>query len=168
MKEGLIAFLGFLAASLMQVMVVTANFLQSDRLTPTEATRLSNALTRQQKFWLGLLIATVAALVVVIVGSASKDIAKQVTYFSGHKIEFTISWAAVTVFLIASTFSFVFYRMFALMSGMMSLHRLRAELVLLAAQRAADEKASLLQERAKPKEAITPPGYGRILEPPKI
>lgn len=55
MKEGLIAFLGFLAASLVQVMPLTANFLQSDRLSPYEAERLTASLTKQQHYWIGLL-----------------------------------------------------------------------------------------------------------------
>jgi hypothetical protein len=70
MKEGLIAFLGFLAASLVQVMPLTANFLQADRLNPAEAERLTASLTKQQYYWIGLLSATIAAMVIVIVGAA--------------------------------------------------------------------------------------------------
>lgn len=55
MKEGLIAFLGFIAASLMQVMPITANFVQADKLTPTEAKKIVDSLTRQQHYWIGLL-----------------------------------------------------------------------------------------------------------------
>lgn len=41
MNQGLLAFLGLIAAALVQVIPVTANFLQSDELTPEEARRLS-------------------------------------------------------------------------------------------------------------------------------
>lgn len=168
MKEGLIAFLGFLAASIIQVMVVTANFLQADKLNPAEALRLSKELTRQQHFWIALLYATIFALIIIIVGAALKDVVKPVIYFPEENYKFEISWPAVVVFFMASAFCFVFYRMFALLDGVLSLHNLRAELVMAAAQREADEKAIALQEAARQERRIVPSDYGKILPPPKI
>lgn len=168
MKEGLIAFLGFLAASVIQVMVVTANFLQSEKLNPGEVKRLANALTRQQHFWIGLLVATVLALIFVIIGSALKDVAKPEFYFKGTEHQFEMRWDAVVVFFMASSFSFVFYRMFALLSGVLSLHNLRIELVMAAAQREADEKVQIMVESAQPVRRFVPDNYGEILDPPNI
>ena len=47
-KDGLIAYLGFLSAAVIQVIPVTANFLQGDDLKPEETRRLNRQLERQQ------------------------------------------------------------------------------------------------------------------------
>jgi len=160
MKEGLIAFLGFLAASLMQVMPLTANFLQSDRLTPMEATRLTASLTKQQQYWMGLLSATIAAMVIVIVGAALKDrVADMAPFF------WRISWSAVVCFFVAASVSFVLVKMLGLFKGMMSLHHLRGELVINAAKREAAEKIAAIQTKAESINSIVPEDYGRIVHP---
>lgn len=168
MKEGLIAFLGFLAASVIQVMVVTANFLQSDKLNPAEAEKLSQELTRQQYFWIGLLLACVTSLIFVIVGSALKSHVGQSSFFDGEFYNFTVSWSAVVVFFISTSVTFVFYKMFSLLFGVLSLHKLRSELVMAAARREAEEKAKTIQVAAQPKSTFVPEGYGSIVEPPNI
>lgn len=160
MKEGLIAFLGFLAASLVQVMPVTANFLQSDRLTPSEAVRLTASLTKQQRYWMGLLSATIVALVIVIVGAALKDlVADRIPFF------WRIDWAAVVCFFIATSVSFVLMKMLGLFEGLMSLHHLRGELVLNAAKRDAAEKIATIQTDNKLTNPIVPEDYGRVVHP---
>lgn len=162
MKEGLIAFLGFLAASLMQVMPITANFVQADRLTPNDAKRIVASLTRQQHYWIGLLSATVAALLVVIISSALKSPLEKIsTEWHG------ITYSSICCFLIAATFSFVLIKMIGLFDGMLSLHNLRAQLVLDAANRAAIEKKAAIQASAGSLAPITPPGYGEIIDQPK-
>ncbi|MBD9402103.1 hypothetical protein [Comamonas sp. CMM02] len=168
MKEGLIAFLGFLAASVIQVMVVTANFLQSDRLKPVEAERLSKELTKQQYFWIGLLLSCVISLVFVIIGSALKSHVGNSTIFDGKTYELTISWSAVVVFFISASVAFVFYKMFTLIFGMLSLHKLRSELVIAAARREAEDNAKIIQNSAQPSSTFVPEGYGSIVEPPKV
>ncbi|WP_220815662.1 hypothetical protein [Pseudomonas paralcaligenes] len=159
MKEGLIAFLGFIAASLMQVMPITANFIQSDRLTPIEAGRLARSLTNQQHYWAGLLVATILALIFVIFLSAStKSI-----------IESQFSWyfltaANISCFLIAAIISFVMLKMVGLLSGMLSLHNLRVELVLESANRAAKDRKEDIQSKAANVSPELPDGYGKVIE----
>lgn len=162
MKEGLIAFLGFLAASLVQVMPITANFLQSDRLTPHEAERLSKSLTNQQKYWMGLLAATILAMILVIVSVAAKDAAKTVLVDASS---FQIDIGRVLTFLVVLTISFVLVKMLGLFEGLMSLHRLRAELVMNAAKREAAEKIERSQLPKSEFRAVLPEGYGKIVQP---
>jgi hypothetical protein len=165
MKEGLIAFLGFLAASLMQVMPLTANFLQSDKLTPSEAKRLTDSLTKQQHYWIGLLSATIAAMVIVIVGAALKERVISLEPAFQHRWFLNISWSAVVCFIIASSVSFVLMKMIGLFEGMLSLHRLRAELIITGANRYAAETATAIRKEAEITEPLVPPDYGRIVRP---
>lgn len=162
MKEGLIAFLGFLAASLVQVMPLTANFLQSDRLSPREAERLTASLTKQQHYWMGLLSAAIAAMAIVIVGAALTERVKGVgwTIDSRH-----FELGQLVCFFIASSISFVLVKMLGLFEGLMSLHRLRGELVLNAAKREAAEKAAVIQRNAEMPGSIVPTDYGSVLRP---
>jgi len=165
MKEGLIAFLGFLAAALVQVMPITANFLQSDKLTPTEAEKLLASLTRQQHYWIGLLTATIVTLVVVIVGVALKDRVEGLQPLFEHSLFMDISWGAVVVFFVASSLGFVLVKMLGLFDGLLSLHHLRGELVINSAKRDAAEKATKLQQSIDLNGQITPEGYGQIIRP---
>lgn len=156
MKEGLIAFLGFLSAALIQVMTLTANFLQSDKLTPQEAEKLTRSLTNQQRYWMGLLMATIATMFIVIIGSALKS-----------RIEnFPIHASELMCFLIASSVAFVFMKMLGMLNGIMSLHRLRGELVVNAAKRAAAEKAEIIQKDLAPKIPIVGESYGKLFSEP--
>ena len=165
MKEGLIAFLGFLAASLVQVMPLTANFLQADRLNPAEAVRLTASLTKQQHYWVGLLSATVAAMVIVIVGSALKDRVGSFDLIFEHAWAWNVSWSQVVVWVVASSVGFVLTKMLGLIEGMLSLHRLRGELVINTAKRNASEQISAMQRDAVLETPLVPPDYGRIARP---
>lgn len=162
MKEGLIAFLGFVAASLMQVMPITANFVQADRLNPSEARKIVDSLTRQQHYWIGLLSATIAALLVVIVSSALKAPLEKLP---GEWHGFTYS--SICCFFIAALFSFVLIKMLGLFEGMLSLHNLRAELVLESANRSASEKKAAIKASAGSPKPMLPDGYGAIVDQPK-
>lgn len=165
MKEGLIAFLGFLAASLVQVMLLTANFLQSDRLNPSEAERLTTSLTRQQYYWIGLLSATIAALVIVIVGAALKERIVNLAPIIQSDRFGGIGWSEIVCFLIAASVSFVLMKMIGLFEGMLSLHRLRSELVVNSAKREAYEKMVRIQEVAEGSAPLVPSDYGKIVQP---
>jgi hypothetical protein len=165
MKEGLIAFLGFLAASLMQVMPLTANFLQSDRLSPSEAERLTASLTKQQHYWIGLLSATIAAMVIVIVGSALKERVTNLAPAFEHRLFMEVGWSAVVCFFIASSVSFVLVKMLGLFEGMLSLHRLRVELVINSAKREAAYRAAAIQKEAEVSTPLVPPDYGKVVRP---
>lgn len=167
MKEGLIAFLGFLSASLVQVMPLTANFLQSDKLSVRDAIRLTDSLTKQQYYWVGLLCATIFALVVVIVGAALKQFVDALEpLFSLDWIE--VRWSALVTFLIASSVSFVIVKMLGLFQGMLSLHRLRTELIIDAAKKDAADKARRERTEACMPAPTLPDGYGEIVPPSAV
>jgi hypothetical protein len=162
MKEGLIAFLGFLAAALVQVMPLTANFLQSDRLSIPEAERLTASMMKQQRYWIGLLSSTIMAMVIVIVGAALKErVAGSAPLF------WIIDYSALICFFVATSVSFVLMKMLGLFEGVMSLQRLRGELVINAAKRDAAQKVAMIQREAEIgiKTPIVPEDYGRIVHP---
>lgn len=160
MKEGLIAFLGFLAAALVQVMLLTANFLQSDKLTLPEAERLTASLTKQQRYWMGLLSATIVAMVIVIVGAALKEhVVGSTPLFWG------VGLSSLVCFFIVTSVSFVLMKMLGLFEGMMSLHHLRGELVINTAKRNAAEKAAEFRKDAAVTTPLVPEGYGSIARP---
>lgn len=165
MKEGLIAFLGFLAASLVQVMPLTANFLQSDKLSVQEADRLTDSLTKQQLYWVGLLTATITALVLVIVGAALSAPVANLKPFFRHEWFWEVSWAQVVTFFMAFGVSFVLAKMLGLFQGMLSLHRLRVELVINAAKREAAEKSAAAHRETQPAAPRLPEGYGAVVRP---
>lgn len=165
-KEGLIAFLGFLAASLVQVMPITANFLQSDKLTVIEAERLTKSLTRQQHYWMGLLWVTMVALVVVIIGSSLESVVANAEPVFVHRWFIDVSWSAAVTFFITGSVCFVLVKMVGLFEGMLSLHQLRADLVVAAAKRAAAEKLALLHREARLVPPQLPDDYGAVISPP--
>jgi hypothetical protein len=166
MKEGLIAFLGFLAAALVQVMPITANFLQSDKLTVNEAERLTKSLTRQQHYWMGLLWVTIGALVVVIVGAALKSVVTGAEPLLIHRWFINVSWSALVTFFIVASITFVLVKMAGLFEGMLSLHHLRADLVVATAKREAAEKTSRAQSEAHLVAPRLPDDYGAVISPP--
>lgn len=166
MKEGLIAFLGFLAAALVQVMPITANFLQSDKLTVIEAEHLTKSLTRQQRYWMGLLWVTIGAFVVVIVGSALKSVVIDAKPLFMHRWFIDISWSAIVTFFIAGSMTFVLVKMVGLFEGMLSLHHLRADLVVATAKREAAEKTARAQSEARLVPPPLPDDYGAVISPP--
>lgn len=162
MKEGLIAFLGFLCAAVVQVMPITANFLQADRLNPTEAERLTRSLTKQQHYWIALLSCAIATMMIIIISSALKSRLEPLTE-EWHGL----TYGSIPSFLIASSTCFVMVKMLGLFEGMLSLHHLRGELVINAAKRAATDKVRAVQHEGRKVKPITPPDYGQILPPPK-
>lgn len=163
MKEGLIAFLGFLCAAVVQVMPITANFLQADRLNPTEAERLTRSLTKQQHYWIALLSSAILTMMVIIISSALKSRLDLIPG-SWHGL----TYASIPCFLIASTTCFVMVKMLGLFEGMLSLHHLRGELVINAAKRAATEKMKSVQSGAGKTKQVVPKDYGKILPPPTL
>lgn len=159
MKEGLIAFFGFLAASLVQLMPITANFIQSDKLNPSEAEKLTRSLTKQQHYWIGLLSLTIVALVSVIVGSALKaPLAKY-----DDQVWYGLTYSSSISFAIAFFTFAVLVKILDLFEGILSLHKLRGELVILAARRSAQEKADILNASAADIKISVPKDYGKII-----
>lgn len=168
LSNGLIAFFGFLAAAVVQVIPITANFLQSDRLTETEARRLSNTLERQQHYWLGLLVSTIFALVIVIFVSIATENTGSRNIQIGER-HFLLTYAQVISGFIAFVILFVFARILGLIDGVLSLQRLRAQLVMNAAKRAAAEELErhrLRHEAAMlTSDPLVPSSYGEIVQP---
>ena len=162
MNQGLLAFLGLIAAALIQVIPVTANFLQSDELTPDEAARLSRGLRRQQHYWLGLLASVIVAFVLVVIASVLKD-RTTLTFHSGKKVDI----APFASLLLSASVTFVVVKFAGLFGGILSLHRLREELVLNAAKRRAAEKVEAAQKSLPFPTKITPDDYGTIIHPPQ-
>lgn len=164
MNQGLLAFLGLLAAALIQVIPVTANFLQSDRLTPVEAGRLSAQLSKQQRYWIGLLISTVATFATIVFVSVLKDR----TQWSFGRLG-VHDVGPVFSALVTFGVSFVLLKTTAIVGGVMSLQELRNELVLSAARREASAEVERLQQRQQPLQAdlgnVVPPDYGSIIPP---
>lgn len=162
MNQGLIAFLGFLAAALVQVIPVTANFIQSDRLFPAEAKRLSAALKKQQDYWVGLLAATVAVLALIIIVSASAK-RTEIPLAGGWVIDVGPYLSGLVGFGI----TFVFAKMIGLFKGVLSLQTLRNGLVIAASERHAAEREEAAQNLRDtyPGEPIVPPDYGKIVQP---
>lgn len=106
--------------------------------------------------------ATVAALLVVIISSALKNPLEKLP---GEWHGF--SFSSIPCFFIASFFGFVLIKMVGLFEGMLSLHNLRAELVIESALRAAVEKKTAIQSSAGSVKPILPDGYGAIVDQPK-
>lgn len=164
MKEGLIAFYGFLAATLVQVMPVTANFLQSEKLTPAEARLLTDSLTKQQHYWIGLLWLTIFAMICIIVGSAVKSRLEPFDSNYWH----CLNLSSIPSFFIAFTVLQVLSRLAALFGGMLSLHSLRTELILAAAEKLAKERGDDIKRRTVSTPVKVPDSYGAVLPPPDI
>ncbi|MNU43066.1 hypothetical protein D3C71_318420 [compost metagenome] len=160
-NDGLLAFFGLLAAALFQVIPITANFLQADDLTPEEARRLCGALERQQKFWIGMLAATVLAFTTVVLASLAKDWLVVDLYKVGR-----VDLSPGASFLIGSSVCFLLLRMVSVLNGVLSLQRLRSALVLSAAKRRAAAKAEKIQQELSPARSIVPSDYGSIQAPP--
>lgn len=160
MNSGLLAFLGLLAAALIQVIPVTANFVQSDSLTPFEAEHLSKQLTKQQRYWLGLLAVTIATTVLVILTSVLRD-AKPLVILSDQNIDVAQALSG----LVSASMTFLIFKMVGLFQGVLSLQRLRNDLVIAAAKRGAAEKAEVAQHKANLPTNIVPESYGKIIRP---
>lgn len=157
MNQGLLAFLGLLAAAIVQVIPVTANFLQSDRLTPTEARRLSKQLSAQQKYWVGLLVSTVIAFAVIVVVSVLKERTEVAAY--GYSFSIGPTFSALVVFCLV----FLVMRLPQIVRGVLSLQELRSELVLNAALRNAAEEVRERQAQEIIPGNVVSQDYGAIV-----
>lgn len=160
-KEGLIAYFGFLSAAVIQVIPLTASFIQSDQLNPTQTRLLNAALRRQQIYWLGLLAVTVFCLIIYVACSAiDKDAFKD-------NIGFVSPRGLISGFLVFSL-AFLFSRMFGIFTGIMSLHSLRAKLVEDAADLRAAAKVDAHNTGGPAGVVVLPAGYGVAAGPQGI
>jgi hypothetical protein len=159
MNQGLLAFLGLLAAALVQIIPVTTNFLQSDFLTPVEAEKLTGQLTKQQQYWIGLLASTIASVALVVVVSVLKG-RTEITFWNDYVLDSGPAFSA----LVGLMLSFVLIKMIGIFQGVISLQKLRTELVLNAAKRNAAAHVATAYAEAELPAAITPKGYGSIVQ----
>lgn len=161
LDQGLLVFLGLLVAALVQVIPVTANFLQSDQITTDEAKRLTAALEEQQKYWLSLLGVSVITAMLLIVDNFAKGL-----------LEFTLpGYGPVSLDPLLSSITAAFVALvaaktFGFFPGVQSLQRLRSELVIEAAIRRERIAFEKLPAVSKPLPAsVVPDDYGRIVNP---
>lgn len=157
MNQGLLAFLGLLAASIVQVIPVTANFVQSDRLTPEDARRISSQLSKQQRYWVGLLSSTIVTFAVIVVISVLKD--RTEISLTDYTLSIGPAFSAAVTFCLA----FLLLRMPEIISGVLSLQDLRNELVLSAALKNADEDLRNAESHTIVPSDIVPADYGSIV-----
>lgn len=163
--EGLLVFFGLLVAALVQVIPVTANFLQSDNLTLEEAKQLTAALERQQKYWLGLLWVSVVTCIALIVGKALPEHALSFS-FAIREMTFEPSLQSFFSGLIAGLVWLAIVKTFGFFPGVLSLQQLRGELVVNAAKRRLAERVQQETEARKPAPPFVEPDYGKIIHPP--
>lgn len=165
MTDGLLVFLGLLVAALVQVIPVTANFLQADSLTVDEARHLSTALEGQQKYWLAVLGAAVTTAIVLLVGKAVPD---GFGYFSVVMVGTTISGDIPMAIsgVLGGLFALLFIRTFGIFPGVLSLQKLRGELVIKAAKRRTAERVRAEADARKPIPDFVPEDYGKSIDPP--
>lgn len=167
--EGLLVFLGLLVAALVQIIPVTTNFLQADSLTPNEARKLAGVLETQQRYWLGLLAAAVMCCVFLIIAKAIGGFNFAPTLrITEHLIPLEVN--RLLSGAIAAMLALLFSRMIGFFPGIMSLQKLRGQLVLNAANRrqAQIEKEALVELAKQPPPAdLVPADYGRVIHPPK-
>jgi uncharacterized protein YgbK (DUF1537 family) len=160
MNQGLLAFLGLLAAALIQVIPVTANFIQSDQLTPIEAEHLSKQLSKQQRYWIGLFASTIATVVIVVIVSVLKDLKPlEIPRYGYLDISSVLSGA------ISAAMMFLVVKMAGLFQGVTSLQKLRNELVIAAAKRNAAEKVEKVQREVILPQNLVLDSYGQIIRP---
>lgn len=161
LDQGLLVFLGLLVAALVQVIPVTANFLQSDQITTDEARRLTAALEEQQKYWLGLLGVSVITAMLLIVDNFAKGLLEFNLPGYGQVLLDPLLSSITAAFV-----ALVAVKTFGFFPGVQSLQRLRSELVIEAAIRR--ERGTIEKPPAvsKPLPAsVVPDDYGRIAAP---
>ncbi|KAA1283888.1 hypothetical protein [Alcaligenes faecalis] len=161
MRDGLIAFLGLISAALLQLIPVTTNFLAGDELTPDEAGKLSEALQRQQNFWVGMLAVNVLTVVTLVLSTLMQSVL--IVHVERLGI---INFSFVFSGLIGGLLAFVLLRLVSLLGGVLSLQRLRTSLVMAAANRRAAIKAEEIQRQLTPSPHMVPSEYGRVIQPP--
>lgn len=160
LDDGLLIFLGLLVAALVQVIPVTANFLQADELIPDEAIRLTRALENQQKYWLGLLGAAVGTAILLVIGKAVE----------GH-LAFSLPYFGLTDFdqllssLTGFSASLIAVKTFGFFPGVQSLQKLRSELVIAAAKRRMAVQVAKATREHTITGQIVPEDYGRATHP---
>lgn len=161
--EGLLAFFGLLVAAIVQIIPVTTNFLQADSLTVDEAKNLSKALEDQQQYWVALLVLSVVAAAMVIAGKLIKPDIPDSISFAAMAQQITLPLSAVASGLIGAAVCFALIRIYGIVPGVISLQKLRSDLVLNAAKRAQAKRIEEESEKLQPLPTLVDKDYGRII-----
>ncbi|MCG9025688.1 hypothetical protein [Laribacter hongkongensis] len=159
MQSGLLAFMGLLVAAVVQVIPVTANFLQIDGLNVSQAKKLSLALESQQNFWLGLLASSVDAAIIIIILTPIESVISKANDADTYK-------ACISSFC-AFVFSFVFVKIFHIFPGIISLQRYRSSILIEIAEQKAREEA-IKKLLPIPHNTEADKNYGKIIQPPEF
>lgn len=157
-KEGtqeLIALFGLMMAGVLPTMVLTASALRAGNLSVKKLTAYRDALSAQLKVWIGLFIISLAASSLVILGKMV-GWSLEVSVPAGWPWIGSTSHDFISVVnaLVSACLVLVVMRGFSVGSGILSLHRLSAEIALSEASlrdeeryRAGDEVIGRLGER---------------------
>lgn len=168
-SDGLLIFLGLLVAALVQVIPVTANFLQSDYLTEDEATKLVNALETQQKYWLGLLAVTASTCILLVAGKLIEEQSLS-TVISVKEISVTLNLNQLLSCITSSLLYLIIVKGLGFFPGVLSLQKLRGELAISAAKRRRIEKEEEIKRQVT-RETMGAPlvdaTYGQLTQFPK-
>jgi len=153
--EGLLAFLGLIAAGLLQMIPATISFVQPEHVTPIQARAFSRDLEKLQRYWLGMLVFVLLTAVILIisrlfVGHSSVDM----PYF--EKVDFSQVLSGLGGFC----FVLVIERALHIVPIVNTLQKRRTAIVIEAASRRT--KAELEAQQA-PLPNVTPEGYGEIV-----
>lgn len=163
--SGLIAFLGFLSAAVLQVMPLTVNFLQGEVLKPAQINVLAPRLERQQAYWAGLFIATMSSALLVILVSALPE------SFGSVTVDLWLGYYLVPskwlIGLLGTTLAFVFYKAFGIFSGLSSLSKARRQILVQRANERALYDTEIAMRDFDSSIKSQPPDYGSILVAPK-
>lgn len=161
--DGLLIFLGLIVASLIQVIPVTANFLQAERLSTERIRSLRVELDRQQSYWLGLLILSIIAVISLVLVKVMTDPVS--TFLTGTHAKELIARSISGI--LGFSITFILFKFFGIIPGIKSLQNLRFDLAL---EEATDREQREAFERLKMNPEGTPPlplpqGFGGFIDP---
>lgn len=161
MTEGLLVFLGLICAAVLQVMPLTANFLQGEVLQPQQIQRLSAQLQRQQDYWVALFVGAVLTALMLIFSKAFSASITAVTLLTLST--YTLTLPQAIVFILVFMITFVFSKVFGIFAGLSSLAKTRRDMALL---RAEDRMQSVVNEKTAGFDSSLPnlpENYGSII-----
>lgn len=167
--DGLLVLFGLLVAALVQVIPITATFSYPNDISVEETQRLVNSLEEQQKYWLGLLVVTALTCISIVIGKviAESNLVFSLTiksYILTFKVNSLLS--AFTSTLVA----LVLLRALGLLTGVLSLQRLRGRLAVAASKRRHSKQEEELKKEIELQHTaitIAPKNYGGLIEPQK-
>jgi len=170
LRTDLLVFLGLYAAALIQTAVTTANLSLPDNLTVVEARALSARLERQQRYWVGLFATIAGAVLLLVFGSRLADNSILVFVpisFDAIGIPHGVSFDARRIIsaLLGSCFSLLLFHSFVFLGALLSIQRLRSQLLEQGAARRALAEAERVVEVAQAHPIQLPVGYGQIRRP---